>query len=110
MRRTPRARRRAGTAPARLRRRAGPAESAHVRHPVLHGVLDRSHVLRVLDALHVPAVRLHARAVILAVEGDRGRAIDRDVVFVVADDQLAEAEMTRYRGGLLADALHQITV
>ena len=53
---------------------------------------QRIEVLGVLDALHVPAVGREALEVVLAVEGDRRCAVDRDVVVVVADDQLAEPE------------------
>ena len=67
-------------------------------------------VLGVLDALHMPAVGVHARDVVLGVEGDRGGAVDRDAVVVVADGQLAEAEVPGDRGGFLADALHHVAV
>ena len=72
--------------------------------------LERVEVLGVLDPLHVPPVGLHPLAVVLAVEGDRGRAVDRDVVVVVAGDQLAEPEVARDRAGFLADALHHVAV
>src|SRR5581483_1315534 len=55
--------------------------------------LDLLDVLGVRDALHVPAVGLHAGGVVLPVEGQGGRAVDRDAVVVVADDQLAEREV-----------------
>ena len=44
------------------------------------------------------------------VEGERGRAVDRDAVVVVEDDELAEPERAGERGGLLRDALHQVAV
>ena len=72
--------------------------------------LERVEVLGVLDPLHVPAVGLQARRVVLAVEADRRRAVDRDAVVVVADHQLAEPEVPGDRGGFLADALHQVPV
>ena len=72
--------------------------------------LQRLHILGILYALHVPALGREALQVALGVEGDGRRAVDRDAVVVVAHDQLAEAEMTRYRRGLLGHALHQITV
>ena len=72
--------------------------------------LQRVEVLGVLDPLDVPAVGLHALRVVLAVEGQRRGAVDRDVVVVVADDQLAEPEVPRDRGGFLADALHHVAV
>ena len=71
---------------------------------------ERLQVLGVLHPLHVPAVGRQARGVVLAVEGDRGRAVDRDVVVVVADDQLAEPEVAGDRGGFLADPLHHVAV
>ena len=46
------------------------------------------------DVLHVPAVRLEARAS-SSRERDRRRAVDRDVVVVVEVDELAEAERAR---------------
>ena len=72
--------------------------------------LQRVQILGVLHPLHVPAVGLQARGVVLAVEGDRRAAVDRDVVVVVADDQLAQREVARDRGRFLADALHQVAV
>ncbi len=72
--------------------------------------MDLLDVLRVLDVLDVPAVGLVARAVVLPVERKRGRAVDRDPVVVVADDQLAEREVARYRRRFLADALHHVAV
>ena len=47
---------------------------------------------------------------VLAVEGERRGAVDRDAVVVVADDQLAQGEVARDRGRFLADALHQVAV
>ena len=67
-------------------------------------------VLRIGYALHVPALGLHPRRMVLAVEGDRGRSVDRDVVVVVADDQLAQPEVAGDRHGLVRDPLHQVTV
>ena len=55
---------------------------------------QRVEVVRVVDVLHVPALRLEARAAVLG-EGDRRRAVDRDVVVVVEVDELAEAERAR---------------
>ena len=72
--------------------------------------LQRLQLLGVVHALHVPALGREALQVALGVEGDGRRAVDRDAVVVVADDQLAEAEVSGYRRGLLGDALHQITV
>src|SRR5436853_7073663 len=58
----------------------------------------------------MPALRREALAVSLGVEGDRRRAVDRDVIVVVADDQLAQPEVARDRRRFLADPLHQIAV
>ena len=61
------------------------------------------------EVLHVPAVRLVAGGDVLG-EGDRGVALDRDVVVVPERDQAAEAEVTGERGGLGRDALLQVAV
>ena len=63
---------------------------------------QRVEVVRVVDVLHVPAVGLEARALVLAVEAERGRAVDRDPVVVVDVDEPAEAELPGDRRGLLA--------
>ena len=62
-----------------------------------------------LEVLHVPAVRLEPPARVLG-EGDRGVALDRDVVAVVEGDQAAEPEMARERGRLVRDSLLHVTV
>ncbi len=72
--------------------------------------LQRVEVLGVRDMLHVPSVGLHPRAVVLAVEREGRRTVDRDAVVVVADDQLAEPEVAGDRRGLLRDALHHVAV
>ena len=72
--------------------------------------LDRGEVLGVVDVLDVPAVRLEALALVLGREGQRGRAVDRDVVVVVEVDELAEAEVAGDRRGLLRHTLHQVAV
>jgi hypothetical protein len=81
---------------------------------VLVRLLDRRaqrvHVLGVLDALHVPPVRPEPRLLVLRRVGERGRAVDRDVVVVVDVDEPAEAEVPGQRGGLVADALRQVAV
>ena len=53
--------------------------------------VERVDVLGVLDALHVPALGGEAREVALGVEGDRRRAVDRDVVVVVAERSACRA-------------------
>jgi hypothetical protein len=67
------------------------------------------HVLTVDRALYVPAAGHEARAHVLA-EADVGRAIDRDAVVVVEEDQIAEAQVSGQRGRLGADALHHVAV
>ena len=61
------------------------------------------------EVLDVPAVGLVALADVLA-EGERGVALDRDVVVVVEDDQPAEAEVPGQRAGLGGDALLEVAV
>ena len=56
------------------------------------GGVDGVHVVAVADRLHVPAVRLEARADVLG-EGQIGRAVDGDVIVVVEDDEPAETLM-----------------
>ena len=72
--------------------------------------LERDHVVGVVDVGHVPAVRLEALVDVLAVEAQRGRAVERDVVVVVEVDDPAEAELAGERGRLGGDALHQVAV
>ena len=67
-------------------------------------------VVRVVDVLDVPAVRLEARALVLGREGERGRAVDRDVVVVVEVDERAEPEMACDRRRLRRNTFHQIAV
>ncbi len=71
-------------------------------------VLDLGQAVAV-DALDVPVVAVEARRRVLGV-GDVGRPLDRDVVVVVEDDELAELEVAGERGGLARDALHQVAV
>ncbi len=61
------------------------------------------------EVLDVPAVGLVALADVLG-ERQRGVALDRDVVVVVEDDQLAEAEVAGERRGLGRDALLEVAV
>ena len=71
---------------------------------------QRVEVVHVGDVLDVPAVRLEPLALVLAVEAERGRAVDRDPVVVVEVDELAEPEPAGDRGRLRGDALHQVAV
>jgi hypothetical protein len=63
----------------------------------------------VAEPLDVPAVRLVARRDILH-ERQVGRALDRDLVVVVDQAELAEAEEAGDRGRLAGDALHHVAV
>ena len=58
----------------------------------------------------VPALRLEALRLVLGREGERRRAVDRDVVVVVEVDEPAEPEVAGDRGGLVGDPLHQVAV
>ena len=58
--------------------------------------IERGEIVYVRDVLNVPAVRLEARSR-LVTEGQRGVALDGDVVVVVKPDQLAEFGVTRKR-------------
>ena len=82
-----------------------------VRHVarVRERLLDAVEADVLAEVLHVPAVRLVAGGDVLG-EGDRGVALDRDVVVVPERDQAAEAEVTGERGGLGRDALLQVAV
>ena len=72
--------------------------------------LERVAVVGHLAEVHdVPAVGLEAHADVVAV-GERGVAVDRDVVVVVDADQVAEPLVAGERGGLVADALHEAAV
>ena len=57
----------------------------------------------------VPSVGPEALGDVVVV-GQRGVAVDRDVVVVVDADQLAEREMAGERGGLVRDAFHEAPV
>ena len=72
---------------------------------VLDRLADRVEVgVAVGDVLRVPAERVEARRDVLG-ERDVGVAVDRDLVVVVEDDELAEAPVAGERGGLGRDAL-----
>jgi hypothetical protein len=74
----------------------------------LEGPPQAVHVLPV-DSLDVPALRLEARPHVLA-EGDGGGPVDGHPVVVVENDQVTEAQMSGDRGGLVADAFHQVAI
>jgi len=71
--------------------------------------VDRLEVLRVVQMLDVPALRLEARTAVLG-ERDGRRPVDRDVVVVVHVDELPEPVVPRERRGLVRDAFHQVAV
>lgn len=61
------------------------------------------------DLDRLPSVRLEPRTHVFG-ERERRRPRQRDLVVVVQHDQLAEREVSRERGRLRCDTLHQITV
>jgi len=75
----------------------------------LEGGLDSGQVVAVRDPEHPPAVGLEASGHIFA-EGERGVAVDGDVVVVVEDGELAQPEMAGEGSRLAGDALHEISV
>ena len=62
-----------------------------------------------IDLLDMPAIGGEARAGIVG-KGEAGRAVDRNAVIVIIDDQLAEAQMTGQRGGFMADTFFHVAV
>ena len=89
---------------------------AHERRAVLLGPrrenrrLERVDVVGVVDRQRVPAVGREAGLDVFGREGEVGRAVDRDPVVVVEVDEPPQAEVPGQRGGLGADALHQVAV
>ena len=73
------------------------------------GRVEGLEVVAVLDRLDMPAVGFVALADIFG-EGQGRRAIDRDAVVVVGDDQFAQSEVTRERRGLGSDPFHQVAI
>ena len=61
------------------------------------------------EVLDMPAVRLEPQTNVVAI-GERGIAIDGDVVVVVDADQVAEALVPGQRSGFVTDAFHEATV
>ena len=72
------------------------------------GVGDRVGVVAV-DALGVPAAGVEALELVLMAR-QLGRAVDRDVIVVPEDDQLAELQMAGERDRFLADAFHEAAI
>ena len=81
-----------------------------VGHALAHRRLDRVEVVGVGDLQHLPAVGLEAHRDVLAVEAQRRRTVERDVVVVVEVDDAPEGVLAGERRGLRRDALHEVTV
>ncbi len=75
----------------------------------LDGGLDGRQVVAVGDALGVPAVGLEARQDVLR-PGHARRPVELDVVVVVEDHELAQAQVAGQAGGLGGDALLEVAV
>ena len=74
------------------------------------GPLEPFHVVAVaVDLLDVPAVGLETLGPVLG-EGQLRRAVDADVVVVVDDHEIVQAQVTGQRAGLGGDALLQVAV
>ncbi len=71
--------------------------------------VDGVEVIAVIHVLHVPAICLEALAHVLA-EGERGIAVDGDVVVVVDEAELAQPEVSRKAGRFAGDAFHEVTI
>ncbi len=84
------------------------AGGAHSGQQGVH-VLDVLARARPVDGLHVPAVGGEAGRDVLA-EGDVGVVLDRDVVGVVEDDEVAQFLVAGEGGGLTGDAFHHVAV
>src|ERR1039458_6467434 len=75
----------------------------------LDGAIKLREIVDVAHVLHVPVPAEEARAYVIA-EGQRGVALNGDVVVVVEPDQVGESKMPGDGGGFVAYAFHQITV
>ena len=75
----------------------------------LDGRVDCRHVVAVRHALGVPTVRVEAGGHVLR-EGQRGWPVELDVVVVVEDDELAQAQVPGQGSGLGADPLLEVAV
>ena len=73
------------------------------------GHVDQLQVVHVGDVQHVPVPAAEARGHVVA-EGQRGAALDGDVIVVVEPDQVRQAEMSRDRRCFVADAFHQVAI
>jgi hypothetical protein len=62
-----------------------------------------------VDPARVPTIGPKALHHVLA-EGQAGRSVDADPVVVPEHDQLAKAEMTGQRAGLMGDPFHEVSI
>ena len=82
---------------------------SRIRLGRIERAIERGQIVGVLDRLRVPAVCFVAPADIFA-ERKRRVAFDRDVIVVVAHDQLAETQMSGQRRGFTRHAFHHVSV
>ena len=75
----------------------------------LERLRDRGEIVAVPDPDDVPSVGLETERHLLA-EGERGVAVDGDVIVVVEQGELAQPEMTREGDRLARDPFHQVAV
>src|ERR1035438_1783673 len=75
----------------------------------LEGAIHLREIVDIGHVLHVPVPAEEARAYVIA-EGQRGVALNGDVVVVVKPDEVRESKMSGDGGGLIAHAFHQIAV
>src|SRR5579859_4697999 len=71
----------------------------------LNSLADRVRVVSVFQYLGMPAVGVEAFCNVFG-EGDIGIALDRDMIVVVKEDQVSEAEVACQGGCFRADAFH----
>src|ERR1035438_2255935 len=75
----------------------------------LNGTIKLREIVDVAHMLHIPVPAEEARAYVIA-EGQRGVALNGDVVVVVEPDQVGESKMPSDGSGFVAYAFHQIAV
>ena len=83
--------------------------TSSVRRKISIACANRSVIVGVADALHVPAIGEEARRDIVA-EGEIRMPFDRDAVAVVDPAKIAEHLMTGERGRFARYALHHVAV
>ena len=89
-----------------------------VRHTIMVGLRDRvANAKRRRHLLGIMAVDLTHRPVVggdtlhdVVGDGERGVAVDRNIVLVVQNRELRQTQMTGEAERLVADALHQVAV